>query len=192
MEQYLKLRPLLQRFCDAVVDTGSAAAAVRKLGRRTCDPRRRGYKLMKKPGVREAIEELRTAAIEEAGVTRARVLQELSRVAFFDPREMFFPDGHLKPPSEWSTEVAAAIAGMDVEALYEGQGKDRKLVGDIRKYKAWPKVEALRTLAQHLKMLTEKHELSGPNGEPLSPPVLNFGFANGGPGESAGPGPKGP
>jgi phage terminase small subunit len=180
MDHYLKLRPLLQRFVDAVVETGTAAGAVRKLGRRTCDPRRRGYKLMEKPHVREAVEERRAEAIEEAGISRVRVLQELSRIAFFNIQDLFFEaDGHLhlKPVTAWPPEAAAAIAGVDVEALFEGSGKDRVRIGDIRKFKAWPKVDALRTLAQHLKMLTEKHEVTGKDGAPLptSGPVYIIG-----------------
>lgn len=49
----------------------------------------------------------------------------------------------------------------------------------------------LKMIEYHIPKLT-RSELTGPGGGALAPPVFNFGFANGGPGEPAGSSPKGP
>lgn len=168
MENYIKLHRRLQLFVDAHVETGTAAGAVRKLKYRTKNPYRRGHKLMRLQGVREAIEERRAEAIAEVGMTQVAWLRQLTAIARFDPRRLFNPDTNtILPPSEWPDDVAAAIAGLDIEGIFAGSGKDRYQIGDLHKYKAWNKIDALRTLGQYMKLLTEKHEHSGPNGAPI-------------------------
>lgn len=172
MEAYLKLGRRRQKFVDAIVEGKTGSDAYRAIIPKSKRPDVGASKLKAIPEIAAAIQERRAEAIEAAGVNLQRVLEELAHVAFFDPRKLLTPAGHILPTSEWPSEVAAAISGLDVEALFEGNGKDRVRVGDVVKYRAWPKVEALKLLMQHLGALTEKHELTGKDGAPLpSAPV---------------------
>lgn len=77
------------------------------------------------------------------------------------------------------------VEGEKVTTRREDMLGHRKLQVETRLKllaKWFPKKYGERTALEH----------SGPNGEPLTPPIMNFGFANGGPGESAGPGTEGP
>lgn len=49
----------------------------------------------------------------------------------------------------------------------------------------------LKMIEYHIPKLT-RSEHTGADGAPLAPPVFNFGFANGGPGHTAGTGTEGP
>lgn len=167
METYLKLRRRQQKFVDAIVAGKNGADAVRSMGFKGSRPDQVAWKLKQDPKIAEAIAERRREAIESSGVQLQRVLEELARVAFFDPRKLFSDAGSILPITEWPPEVAAAIAGIDVESLFEGSGKGRTRIGDILKYRAWPKIDALKMLLQHLGGLTEKHELTGPGGGPI-------------------------
>ena len=54
-----------------------------------------------------------------------------------------------------------AISSIEVFEEFEGSGKDRVYIGDTKKLKIWDKVKALELLGKHLKLFTEKLELSG-------------------------------
>lgn len=110
--------------------------------------------------------------VQRVEITADRVLQELARIAFFDPRRLLNADGSPKPINELDDDTAAAVAGLDVLEEYEGSGQDRVFVGYTKKFKIADKNTALTNAMRHLGMLKDKTELSGPNGESLV--VLNF------------------
>jgi phage terminase small subunit len=112
-----------------------------------------GYVLLKKPQVRNRLKELEMIERERLERTRERTLRELGRVAFSDIRTVVDDDGAIKSPKDWSDAAAAAVAGLETEALYEGHGRDRKKVGTTTKVKLWDKNQALVTLAKHFKIL---------------------------------------
>ena len=91
----------------------------------------------------------RLAAME---LTIERVRRETARIAFFDPRKMFAPDGRPLAITELDDDTAAVINGLDVLEEYEGSGEDRVLVGHVKKYKILDKNNALDRAAKILKM----------------------------------------
>jgi phage terminase small subunit len=82
-------------------------------------------------------------------VTADRVVLELARLGFLDPRNLFAEDGTIKPVSEWGDDLAAAIASIEVEELFDGRGDERKLTGHLKKVRFWDKGRALDILAKH-------------------------------------------
>ena len=88
----------------------------------------------------------------------ARVLQEASRLALFDPRRLFREDGSPKPINELDDDTAAAIAGLDVVEEFEGSGEDRQFVGYTKKYKVADKNAALEKLFKHHGLYKEDNE----------------------------------
>lgn len=69
--------------------------------------------------------------------------------------------GALKPLHEMPANVRKLIAGVEVEEIFEGRGDDRRIVGTLRKVKFWDKPRSMETLMKHLKMLVDRHEVSG-------------------------------
>lgn len=55
------------------------------------------------------------------GITAERVLQERSRLAFFDVRRLFRDDGSPVPVNELDADTAAAIAGLEVAEIWKAK-----------------------------------------------------------------------
>jgi phage terminase small subunit len=92
-------------------------------------------------------------------VTIERVVTEYAKLGFFDPRKLFNDNGSPKEITELDDDTAAALAGLDVQEVYEGFGEDRKFVGYTKKYKLTDKKAALDSMAKHLGMFTDKAEV---------------------------------
>jgi phage terminase small subunit len=92
-------------------------------------------------------------------ITVERVLKEYAKLGFFDPRNLFDADGKPKDITELDDETAAALAGLDIQEVYEGFGDDRKFVGYTKKYKLTDKKAALDSMARYLGMFTDKTEV---------------------------------
>jgi len=83
-------------------------------------------------------------------VSAERVVLERARIAFADPAEMFDANGATLPIHEMPEDIRRAIAGVDVEELYEGRGENRKKVGEVVKPRLWNKNDALESLEKQL------------------------------------------
>ena len=119
-----------------------------------------GNRLLKNADVAKAIDLENEKLNAKLDISVERVAAEYARLAFFDPRKFFRDDGSLKPISELDEDSARAIAGMDVNELFEGNGEDRSQVGYCKKVKLADKVRALEGLGRYLKMFTDKLELN--------------------------------
>jgi len=119
-----------------------------------------GNRLLKNADVAKAIDAENEKLNAKLDISVERVATEYARLAFFDPRKFFRDDGSLKPISELDEDSARAIAGMDVNELFEGNGEDRAQVGYCKKLKLADKVRALEGLGRYLKMFTDKLELN--------------------------------
>lgn len=88
-----------------------------------------------------------------------RALREAARLAYSDPRELFGPDGQIKPVKDWPDHLAAAIGAIEVvkRNVDSADGK----TDDVIKIKVWDKPKALEMLFKHLGLLTERIEHSG-------------------------------
>lgn len=106
-------------------------------------------RLLDNPKVSLRLKELRER-IAGLGIASAeRTLLEATRIALFDPRNLFFDDGTPKPITALDDDTAAALAGLDVVEEFEGSGEDRKFVGYTKKYKVADKNSALEKLFKH-------------------------------------------
>ncbi len=179
METYLKLRRKEQRFVDEYVDCGIGAEAVRRIWPARVRPQNVAGKLMARPEIRLAVDERTAVAITEAGARLAIVIRGVCHRASADRTKIFETDGSLRPLDKWPQEVLDSIEGLEFEN------------GKLSKVRTSSRNEASRLLMQYMGVLTEKHEHTGKGGAPLTPPVFNFGFGNGGPGQSTNTRPEG-
>jgi phage terminase small subunit len=134
----------------------NAAAAARAAGFAESSANTQGAKLVAKPRVKAAIDALMAPTLKKLDVTKERIIEELARLAFFDIRKCFNPDGTLKDITELDDDTAAALAGMDVVELGEAGDKEALL----KKFKVSDKKGALELLGKHLKMWTDKVEVT--------------------------------
>lgn len=77
-----------------------------------------GHKLLKVPEIQQAIAAEREAIRERYALRADRVIQELTRVAYFNAQRTIGPDGKMKKLHEIDEDTAA---GLQVE--FDGKGK---------------------------------------------------------------------
>jgi phage terminase small subunit len=120
-----------------------------------------GSQLLRNPKVGAEIERRITERAGRLEINADRVLKELARLAFLDPRKFFNDDGSPKQINDLEEDTARALAGMEVMELFEGSGEQKHVYGLIRKYKLADKRGSLELLGKHLKLFTDKVEHSG-------------------------------
>lgn len=120
-----------------------------------------GSRLLTNVKVAAEIERRSGKRNEKLGITAERVLDEIAKLAFFDPRKLFGDDGLPLKITELDDETAAAIAGLEVEEMYEGRGEAKENVGRLRKIKIADKGINLERLGRHLKLFTDKVDHGG-------------------------------
>lgn len=134
----------------------NGAKAARSAGFAESSANVQAAKLIAKPRVKAAIDKLIAPTLKKLDVTKERILEELARLAFFDIRKCFNPDGTLKEITELDDDTAAALAGMDV--IEFGEAGDKEAL--LKKFKVSDKKGALELLGKHLKMWTDRVEVT--------------------------------
>jgi hypothetical protein len=96
-------------------------------------------------------------------ISPTRILEELARIAFLDPRKLFDANGDLIPIDKLDEDTARAINGIDHDAITTAGAT----VGRTTKLKILQKTQALELLGRYHKLFTDRVEQSGPNGGPI-------------------------
>ena len=120
-----------------------------------------GSQLLKNPKVAEHIAKKSGKRLEKLEISAEKVLQEIAKLAFFDPRKLFDKDGRPLSVPELDDDTAMAVAGLEVYEEFDGEGDDRKAVGQTRKIKIADKGINLERLGKHLKLFTDKVQVEG-------------------------------
>lgn len=171
----MSLTPKQQRFVDEyLVDLNATQAAIRA-GYSEKGAEVRGSELLRVRKVAEAIAEGKQKRADRLEITQDRVLQELARIAFFDPRKLFTAAGNPIDIADLDDETAAVIAGLDIVVERTDEGRDG--FSSVRKYKIADKLGALQAAMRHLGMFKDKVEVTGKGGGPIQhqavPPDLS-------------------
>lgn len=146
------LPPKVQRFIlEYLIDFNGSAAYQRAGYKATGNSAEvNARRLLRNAQVSAEIARAQEKTLTKLDISRERVLQEIARIAFFDPRRMFAADGRPLEVTELDDDTAAVVAGLDVLEEYEGRGEDRILIGHIKKWKLADKKGALDMLMKHL------------------------------------------
>lgn len=140
---------------EYLVDLNATKAAIRA-GYSAKTAERIGHQLLKEtPVVADAIQAGMDKRSAATNITAERVLAEIAKLAFFDPRKMFDDDGAPIHVSKLDDDTAAAIAGLDVVT----QGNQDVGFAQILKVKLTDKSKNLELLGRHLKLFTDKTEV---------------------------------
>ena len=155
-----KLNPMARAFITAYIEDPehNAKAAAIKAGYSAKTAQEQASRLLSFPIIKTEIETRLKGIEEKSDVTVARVLKELSHIAFVDVRECYGAVGGMLAVKQIPENVARAIASIETEELFEGVGQDRTRVGDTVKLRMNSKVSALELIGRHLKMFTDKVE----------------------------------
>jgi hypothetical protein len=84
-----------------------------------------------------------------------RTFREVAALAFYNPGDYFDANGDFIPLAKLSAAQQRAIAGMDVEELYD---RDGQAIGRMRKIRFVSKAPHLTNLMRNLGMLVDRPE----------------------------------
>lgn len=156
-----KLTPKQQRFVEEyLVDLNATQAAIRA-GYSPKTAGQIGDRLLKKAETQQALAERMKAREQRTEVTQDRVVKELAKIAFGDPRNVMTwgPTGvKLKASTELTDDEAAFVSEVSETTTEHG--------GSL-KLKTNDKLKALELLGRHLGMFKEKVEVTGKDGGPI-------------------------
>lgn len=111
--------------------------------------------------VQAYLQEATDKAMKKFDVTEERIIQELACIAFLDISDLMDDQGGLLPIGKIPEHARRAIAGMDLEELFDGKGEDRGFAGLLKKLKITDKKGALELLGRNKKMFTDKIDHAG-------------------------------
>lgn len=164
-----------QRFVAEYLIDQNASAAYKRAGysAKGNSAEVNAARLLRNAQIREAIEAKLTKTLAKLELTSERVLQEVARIAFFDPRKLFDAQGEPLSITELDDDTAGAIAGL--ESATERGKPDADGNADmtyIRKYKIADKNTALGNALKVLGLLREKVEVTDTTPEEYRPEEL--------------------
>lgn len=167
-----QLNPKQKSFVlNYLIDKNATQAAIRAgYSKKTAEFQ--GCRLLTNDKVADFLNQQLSLQEKRTLVTADEVISELKKIAFLDIRGAFNDNGSLKDIKDIPDDVARAIAGIEIDDLFEGYGGDRTRIGYTKKLKLNDKTRALELLGKHLKILTDKVEHSG-----STQVVLNFNKA---------------
>jgi phage terminase small subunit len=156
-----ELTPKQEMFCrEYIKDLNGTQAAIRA-GYSEHTAGSQAHDLLKKPEISARVQQLLDARSKRLEITADRVLNELAKIAFADMRRY----------ARWN---ASGVEFHDSESLSDDECAAIQEItettnqhGGSLKVKLHDKKGALELLSKHLKLLTEKHEHSGPDGGPI-------------------------
>ena len=138
------MTPKQRRFVEEYLVDLNAAQAARRAGYSKRSAPQQGCRLLSDAAIATAIAKAQMARAARTGVTADRVITELAKVAFGDPRRLLSwgPEGVILRESDELTEAEAALVSEVSET--------RTATGGTRRVKLHGKVKALTALGRHL------------------------------------------
>ena len=133
----------VQKFIVTYIQTLNATEAARVAGSSAKDLSTAGWEILRKPEVAAEVQRYHAEAAVKVGLSVEHTLLEFARLAYADIRKLYEADGTLKLPHQLDDDAAAAVAGFEVDELFEGAGKNREMIGFTRKAKLFDKNSAL-------------------------------------------------
>lgn len=154
-----KLTPKQERFAaEYVIDLNGTQAAIRA-GYSAKTAAIQAHHLLRHPLVSELIRQRKQSQLEVAGMTAARVMEEIRRLAFCDVRSFFDDSGNLKPMSELSDDQGAQLASFEIIKKNAEAGDG--VIDTVHKIRVWDKTRVLELAMKHFGLLAEKVDHTG-------------------------------
>lgn len=159
-----ELNPKQELFCrEYLVDFNATQAAVRA-GYGVKNAGAQGFENLKKPEIQARIARLVEERFAAADLSAEKVIAELCAIGFSDIGELFDANGALLSADQMPAAARRFVSSIEVVEL-KGNPDDEPQY--VKKVRLWDKPKALEMLGKYLKILTENHILTGPNGGPI-------------------------
>lgn len=155
------MNPKRERFVlEYLVDLNGKQAAIRA-GYSPASAEVTASQLLSDPKVKAAVDAEKARRAVSVQVRADDVLRELVRIATVDVSRAYDKDGNLLPLRKMPIELRRTIQSVESEQIFEGHGEDRTWTGYAKKIKFCDKLKSLELLGKHLKLYTDKVDVSG-------------------------------
>ncbi len=144
------------RFVGQFLIHGNATLAAKEAGCPEGSAHVMGARWRKDPEVAQAIDEGRELLERRATVTAERVLEELGKVATYDPRLLYDDEGNRIPVHQLDPNTRMAVGSVEDETT-EGP---RRVTRRVQRIKMLDKLKALELLGKRHKLWTDKVEVT--------------------------------
>ncbi len=147
------LTPKQERFAhEYVKDLNGKQAAIR-CGYSKATAEAQASRLLSNAKVSALVAELKKKALDAAGLTAQKVLDEIALLGFSNLQDLLDEHGNPKPLQTLTRAQAAAIQSVEwvMKNATAGDGK----IDRVLKIKTWDKRGSLELLAKHFALLTE-------------------------------------
>lgn len=144
---------------EYLVDLNATQAAIRA-GYAKKGAKDQAYQLMERPEMSAAIKAAMEARNKRTQIDADYVLHRLTEIDQMDLLDILDDDMSIKPLSKWPKVWRQSLSGFDIAEMFEGSGKERDLVGLMKKIK-WPdKVKNLELLGKHVNVNAFREQLA--------------------------------
>jgi len=162
-----------RRFVEEyLIDLNATQAAIRAgYSERTAHSQ--GPRLLENVGIIAAIEEAKAERSKRTKIDADWLLKRLADEATADIADLYDDDNNLKSVKDWPLIWRQGlVAGVEIDALYEGYGEDREQVGHTKKLKLSDRIKRLELIGRHVDVQAFKEkvevELTGSLAERLA------------------------
>lgn len=107
-------------------------------------------KLLRNPNVSGAVADAIESRTKRTQIDADWVLKQAAEAFTCDLSRLYDERGDLRPVHEWPKEIMPIIGGVEIEALYEGSGKERVQIGRVKKLKLTERLKLLETIGKHV------------------------------------------
>lgn len=114
--------------------------------------------LLARPRVKKAIEQRKKRIFRKFDIRADRVVQELASIAFANKQDFYDENGRLKGIRDLPRQVASALQSVEV-SMGTDAAHNPMVTQKIRLH---DKIKALELLGKHLKLFTDRVEVSNP------------------------------
>lgn len=163
-----KLTDLQIAFChEYVIDFNGTQAAIRA-GYKPSNAQSNASRQLSDPRVQELVAELMEKRTERTKVDADWMLKRLVAEAEADIADLYDEEGGLKPVHQWpKIWRTGLVAGIEVEEIFEGTGKEREHVGQVKKLKLSDRIKRLDLIGKHVDVQAFKERRQLEADEPL-------------------------
>lgn len=137
---------------EYLIDLNQTKAAIRA-GYSARSANEQAVKIMDRPRVKAAIDAAMVARSERTLIDADWVLKRLAEEADADLADLYNDNGDLLPVKDWpKIWRQGLVAGVEIEALFEGFGEDRIQIGHVKKVKLSDRVRRLELIGKHVRV----------------------------------------
>ncbi len=143
--------PKQARFVEEyLIDLNGKQAAIRA-GIAEKNAEVQASKWLSNPKVAEEVDRLKAERSQETKIDAAWVLKRLADEATADVADLYDDNNNLKPVKEWPLIWRQGlVAGVEIDALFEGVGEDREQVGFTKKVRLSDRLKRLELIGKHI------------------------------------------